>query len=302
MKHARILFISLACACGPSVAVSDEAGSTTTADPDTTATLTSATTSPGTTTPGTSVGTTPEPTTFDPDTSSDESDDCGDDSCCGFIGCQPDVGAFFDCDVWAQDCPRGQKCMPWGNDGGNAWNASRCSPIAPSPGQIGDACTAEVPGLSGIDTCDVGLVCLYLAPESGTGTCIANCSGSVDAPYCEDPDALCEIAFGGVIISCLHACDPLLQDCPEGGACYPGDLGFVCGDTLDPVIAVGDPCNYEWDCAAGSFCAAADLLPLCNGDACCTAYCDTTMPESCPPEQTCAPIHDGATAGYCTEP
>lgn len=301
MNYARFIFITVACACSPVVATSDDAGDTTTADPDTTGTLTTATTSPGT-----SVGTTPEPTTFtttvDPETTSDESDDCGEDGCCAFIGCEPDGGSYFDCDVWAQDCPRGEKCMPWGNDGGNAWNATRCTPLDPSPGQVGDACTIELPGLSGIDTCDVGLVCMYVAPDAGIGTCIENCSGSEASPQCEEPETLCEIAFEGVIISCLHACDPLLQDCPEGAACYPGDLGFVCGDTLEPVIATGDPCNYEWDCAAGNLCVAGDVLPLCNGDACCTAYCDTTQPDACPPEQLCTPIYDGSIAGYCIAP
>ncbi|HWB79113.1 MAG TPA: hypothetical protein VG755_29335, partial [Nannocystaceae bacterium] len=278
MKHARFIFITSLCACGPVVATSDDAGDTG-ASLDTTIGETSATTSfPGTTSPGTSVGTTPEPTTFpttvDPETTTEVGeDDCGK-TCCGFL-CPPDGGGSAECDVWAQDCPRGEKCMPWGNDGGNAWNATRCSPLDPSPGQVGDACTAEVPGLSGIDTCDIGLVCLYFAPDSGVGTCVENCSGNEQSPQCEEPDTLCEIAFEGVIHSCLHACDPLLQDCPEGAACYPGDLGFVCGDTVDPALAIGEPCDYEWDCVAGSFCAAADTLPACDGEACCTAYCDS---------------------------
>lgn len=36
----------------------------------------------------------------------------------------PDGGErAFECSTWEEDCPRGEKRMPWANDGGNAWNA-----------------------------------------------------------------------------------------------------------------------------------------------------------------------------------
>ena len=42
---------------------------------------------------------------------------------CGFF-CPPDGGdEFFECDLFAQDCPAGEKCMPWANDGTEVWNA-----------------------------------------------------------------------------------------------------------------------------------------------------------------------------------
>ncbi len=40
--------------------------------------------------------------------------------------------------IWAQDCPEGEKCMPWANDGGGSWNATRCSPLDPNPSAVGD--------------------------------------------------------------------------------------------------------------------------------------------------------------------
>src|SRR5262245_15971404 len=39
---------------------------------------------------------------------------------------RPDGGGSNECDVWAQDCPPGEKCMPWANDGGSSWNSLRC--------------------------------------------------------------------------------------------------------------------------------------------------------------------------------
>ena len=52
----------------------------------------------------------------------------------GFIYGAPDGGGIsFECDLFEQDCPPGEKCMPWANDGGGAWNATRCSPVADNP-------------------------------------------------------------------------------------------------------------------------------------------------------------------------
>ena len=43
------------------------------------------------------------------------------------------------CNPFTQDCPEGEKCMPWANDGGGSWNATRCSPISDNPGEPGEA-------------------------------------------------------------------------------------------------------------------------------------------------------------------
>ena len=46
----------------------------------------------------------------------------------GFIEMPDGGGATNECNQWVQDCPEGEKCMPWANDGGSAWNATRCRP------------------------------------------------------------------------------------------------------------------------------------------------------------------------------
>ena len=58
---------------------------------------------------------------------------------CGPTGAEPTGVDFLgfpdggteptDCDIWAQNCPRGEKCMPWANDDGYGWSATRCTPI-----------------------------------------------------------------------------------------------------------------------------------------------------------------------------
>src|SRR5262245_46725118 len=66
--------------------------------------------------------------------------DTGGASFVGFIQDPDGGGVSIECDAWAMDCPRGEKCMPWANDGGSEWNATRCSPLDPDPAHPGDQC------------------------------------------------------------------------------------------------------------------------------------------------------------------
>lgn len=280
-------------ACGPAVeppeqsaSGSDMTSAASSGSPGVTATTTSA---------ATSVGTDASASTSGADgTSSDHTPGCGG------VGIQcPDTAALQACDVWAQTCPGDDKCMPRATADSAVWNATRCSPVSGTPSQVGDACVVEGSAVSGIDSCDVSLVCLFVDPETNVGTCVANCTGSEADPDCDDPDDVCTIVFDGVIISCLPRCDPLLQDCPQNGACYPYEDGFICGDTIDPVLQIGEVCEYPWDCIAGSFCVSAELLPICPAPGCCTRYCDVSDAQSCGPNQICMPLFRGASVGYC---
>jgi hypothetical protein len=301
----RIATILFACGCGPAVGMPGESSD------DTTTGDTTATSSPGTsvdtTAPGTSAGTMPEPTTvattIDPSSTTDSSDDGCIEGCCAFL-CMPDVaGLEIECDLWAQDCMKGEKCTPWANDGGPRWNSTRCTPVAAEPAQLGEVCTVEGSYMSGIDDCDVGLVCLWTDPDSGIGICVAQCTGSEADPSCEGPSTVCAIEYEGVIQLCLPECDPLAPDCPPRGGCFPSGSTFVCGDPIEPPIEPDAPCDFPWDCTAGSVCIDGVLLPGCAGDRCCTPYCDAAQPEPCGPMRVCTPIYDdGSTAGYCTAP
>ena len=191
-------------------------------------------------------------------------------------------GVSFECDLFAQDCPEGEKCMPWANDGGNSWNATRCSPVSDNPGQVGDECMVEGSGVSGIDDCDVGTMCYYVDPETNLGTCVGMCTGSEAAPMCE-PGFLCSISNDGVLILCRRECDPLLQDCMGSASCLPanGSDGFVCiVDASGEMGAPGDPCEFLNACDPGLFCANAEAVPDCQGAAgCCSEFCDLTEPD-----------------------
>jgi hypothetical protein len=216
-------------------------------------------------------------------------------------------GVAFECDLFAQDCPEGEKCMPWGNDGGT-WNATRCSPIADNPGQPGDECTVEGGAASGIDSCDLGSQCWDVDPKTNMGVCAAMCTGDASNPICEDPDTTCSIANDGAIVLCLGVCDPIVQDCPEGQACYPVAEDWVCGpDASGEMGTYGDPCEFINVCDPGLMCLDASATPNCAGaSGCCTEVCDITDPEGdaqctgAPDGQTCTPWYEEGTAppGY----
>jgi hypothetical protein len=255
-----------------------------------------------------STGFVPDPTTPDPTTpmgttiDGEDGTSSGGDTGSMFIMNPDGGGATNECDIWAQDCPEGEKCMPWANNGGDSWNATRCSPIDDNPGQPGDTCTVEGDGVSGIDSCDIAAMCWDVDGETNTGICVGFCEGTEDAPFCSNPDEGCSISNDGVLILCLAYCDPLLQDCPDGSACYPEDNGFFCSpDASGPELgAIGDPCEYINVCDPGGWCAAAETQPDCGGAiGCCAAYCDITDPDAsatCPAGTECIAWHMEGTA------
>ncbi|MBK6916543.1 MAG: ribulose phosphate epimerase [Deltaproteobacteria bacterium] len=213
----------------------------------------------------------PNTTAQQPDTDGDESS--GGDTC-GFI-CPPDMGPIEDCDVWAQDCPDGQKCMPWANDGGNSWNSLKCVEVNADAGQPGDECHVEGSGVSGLDDCALGSMC-WNTNEEGLGTCVAFCGGTEAAPVCDDPQSSCVIANDGVLTLCLPLCDPLVQDCGPEEACYPVNDGFACApEESGETGGNGDPCEFLNVCDPGLFCANASAMPDCqDSTGCCTNFCD----------------------------
>lgn len=212
-----------------------------------------------------------------------------------FIQMPDGGGVAIECDVWAQDCPPGEKCMPWANDGGNSWNATKCSPVDPNPGQVGDECSVEGSGVSGVDSCDVASMCYYVDPDTNMGICVGFCMGSEAAPIC-NPGYICSIVNNGVLTLCRPECDPLLQDCQDNAACLPatGADGFTCIiDASGEAGAAGDPCEFINSCDPGLFCADAAGVPGCQGSqGCCSEFCDLSDPM---PSSYCSMAGQGQT-------
>lgn len=194
-----------------------------------------------------------------------------------------DSGAFImpydppDCDVWAQDCPFGEKCSadgaaPLGDED------IKCVPIVPDPDQPGEPCHV-VPGQAGPDTCDIGSFCWSTDPVTGEGICVENCQGSPNSPTC-DPNNVC---LPMAVPICLPACDPLLQDCPSGDSCLPLVESFTCFPAADPGGSTFDPCDGLDQCAPGLVCVSTASAVECDKDeaGCCSPYCDLDDVNSC---------------------
>lgn len=219
----------------------------------------------------------------------------------GFIEMPDGGGDPLECDVWEQDCPDGEKCNPWSNNGASAWNALRCVPIADNPGQPGDSCMVEGSGVSGLDDCALGAMCFGVDSETNVGECVELCSGNEMAPVCETLNTTCTISNGGVLILCRPLCNPLANECPDGQACYPNGDTMVCSpDASGDQGAAGEPCEFINGCDPGTYCALADVVPGCGGSGCCTSYC-TQDDSECLPGQSCTPLYPGGAPAECLD-
>lgn len=226
----------------------------------------------------------------------------------GFITPPGDGGPSFECDVFAQDCGPGEKCMPYAGDGGASWTSTGCFPIARDPAGEGEPCTVVGSGVSGIDDCGAGLMC-WNVDENLEGHCEDFCTGSADNPICDDPNEFCPIAGDGVIVLCIERCDPLAQDCAlDNEVCYPihGDWGCA-PDASGRMGAYGDPCRYINGCDEGHVCLGAAAFTSCAGAVgCCSLVCDTSdeasdaMCAALDPGQSCESWYSprNAPAGY----
>jgi hypothetical protein len=240
--------------------------------------------------------TTGESDTDDPTAGSDTEDPTG----IGFISDPDGGGVSIECSIWDQDCGEGEKCAPWANDGGSSWNATKCVAVDANPAQPGDPCTVEGSGVSGVDTCDVSSMCWDVDPETNMGSCVAFCTGSENAPTCDNPDTSCSIANEGVLVLCLPTCDPLLtSSCPDGQACYPIDASFVCAPDAsgEDAGADNDPCEYINACDPGTICVNPAIVDGCPAGAggCCQFVCDLSedaAAEGCTADESCEPWYE----------
>jgi hypothetical protein len=185
----------------------------------------------------------------------------------GFFVPEFDVSEQSECDVLMQDCPDGEKCAPYSSSGGG-WDASKCVPV------LGDQPPGEpciyAGAVESTDDCDATSFCWDVNQE-GEGICHAFCTGTPDTPECPEGSS-CLISSDSSIFLCIYNCDPTLQDCSEGLACYWASGGFNCIFTTQD-IPPGEPCGFINDCVAGTSCLTAEVLPNCVGSACCSPWC-----------------------------
>lgn len=197
------------------------------------------------------------------------------------------------CDTFAQNCPATQKCVPYAHDGGWNWTGTRCSPIVPDPAGPGEPCAVYGNAVSGLDDCDLGLLCWDVDPATNLGHCVPQCVGSSDALLCDDPDRVCTTNGAGVLNLCLERCHPLLQDCAEGQGCYLGYSGFLCvPDASGEDGSAYDSCEFLNVCDPGLVCVDATDEQGCPSTAggCCKTLCELgTSGSPCSPLEECVP-------------
>lgn len=293
----KMLFggVCLLMGCGPAVAVQSDGGTDSDGSPSSSGAVpppgTTALPMPSTSPPDPTLPQGTSATSGQPGTgsTSELGGDTLGDSACGFL-CDPDVGGgAIQCSLFNQDCPVGEKCAPWATDGGSSWNAAKCVPVADDPDAVGESCTAEGGGVSGIDTCNAESMCFNVDSDTNIGECYAFCEGDPSAPVC-DPGHACPISGDGVLSICVPTCDPTNPaSCTESEACLPWANDFLCAPATDQDGAFLDPCEFLNACEAGLICSSAGSVDDCQPESgCCTPFCTLEKPE-CPGTTACEP-------------
>jgi hypothetical protein len=210
-----------------------------------------------------------------------------------------------ECDPFTQDCPDGQKCVPWANDGGTSWNADKCEMIREGDTKVpGDACVADAGGVGGIDNCVKGAFC-WNVNAMMQGFCVALCTGTAESPMCE-AGTQCAVYNEGTLPLCLPECQPDLQDCPEGEACIksPTMVGFLCvPDASGEEGQPNDPCEFANACDPGQVCSPTTASNECDPNAigCCQPICSLSE-NNCVAPQKCTMFEQNPDPefGFCS--
>ncbi len=258
-----VVSVGLACSSGPSSGTATGASESATS---TSSTLTAATDSM---TSG---------ATMEADSSSSGVQSTG----CSFV-CPDAPQDPHECDLWLQDCPDGEKCIPYNGDGDAFWNDTKCFPVEPMPDALDEPCSAMDPGLSTGDSCEKGAVCWQVDPETGEGYCAPLCTGGPDEPQCPAGN-YCKIEDLALDTVCLQLCHPLVQECKHDGVCVPQNARFVCMEKQRQVARQGAPCEDVNGCPEGLVCVSGQYVPGCVAPGCCTAWCDISNPDVCSEE------------------
>jgi hypothetical protein len=174
------------------------------------------------------------------------------------------------------------------DDGGGGCGAGECCYLddGEAPVCVAGGVATQGEDCAAADACSCGFTCI--GPAAGQTTCAHWCAFGVGA----GSDANCPIgslcvislasqvnegAVLGMVCKIPDLCDPLVQDCDAGDACYVlRDDGtadcYAPGDH-----APGDPCEYLNDCGVGYACVSAGASNMClkycnfdNGNADCT--------------------------------
>jgi hypothetical protein len=193
-------------------------------------------------------------------------------------------GALFECSLWAQNCPEGEKCAAVQEPEPGL----QCVPVSGAPVGVGEPCAYGSPP-NMLDNCEAGAVCFGFDPDMQQLVCVPHCSD--DEPACPG-DTVCAVA-ADTFNFCAPSCDPLASDCAAGTMCLLVGDAFVC--VLDASGDEGemlDACPFVNACHPGLACLPAEDVPGCEHTTCCTPYCDLEAPACELPDSSCVSLYD----------
>jgi hypothetical protein len=240
--------------------------------------------------------------------SSDEVGVTTDDQPCGFH-CEDSHGdvAAPSCDLDDPDCHETEKCAPWSTVGGTTWDAAKCTPLHDSPAGLGEPCFAEGSGVSGVDSCDLGLWCLVLHWQTNEGVCAELCTPE---SACTRADTACVTRSEGLFGTCLVPCEPFDVGCDDDEVCYAFGLGqFGCAPPgAGESKVLGEACWWSTDCEPGLACVVEADVPGCEDPvnpwggaaSCCAAICDPAADAPCSDRGSCSAIAEEPMVGLCS--
>jgi hypothetical protein len=178
------------------------------------------------------------------------------------------------CDMIAQDCGPGQKCVAYKAELFGDWVGTACVEASTQGAPVGSICFT---GEGGIDTCGPDSMCLQLGTGEGVcfPLCVAGSCAEIDglAYNCERLDGFQAAPLGQGVHVCQLDCDPLQSTCPaELFGCYPGVSRFSCRISNPGPKPEGYACTDHLDCAPGTLCA---------DPAGCARYCELGVAATC---------------------
>ena len=199
-----------------------------------------------------------------------------------------------ECSTWTQDCPDGLRCVLRPSAAGAHTFETECHTLAPDPAGAGEPCSLGIGGVAEADSCDIGMWCDFVDPDTGDGICTPFCVGSPEQAACDDPAREC-LQYDDTWNVCVYRCDAFLQDCPPTLACHLNGSEFMCvPDRSMGGGGYGEPCNGFGSCAPGNTCLSFRKFDDCDG-ICCSPWCDVDAPNTCPgPNQLCVPFNTGS--------
>ena len=194
-----------------------------------------------------------------------------------------------ECDVFAADCPEGDKCVPLPGNG---------VPICVAEGTqnpIGSGCEAY-------DECEAGSAC---ASFEGVVACLAMCDPQAEVDTCAG-DTYCGKTLGsnphiGLCVAPPTPCDIYTQDCEAPQSCIlttggDGELGAFCGQAGD--LAQGEACSGGLGrCAEGLICVSIGGSAAPPGQPVCRSAADGG--PACPAEMACDGFTSSSNISFC---